>query len=155
MGILEGFGHSLRIFLMRDFQNCVCVCVWKMAFVGQIFGRFGAPKRAQIGQYIAFHQFCEIVSTGFSRNLIYTFIGATVVGVLKNLWGILGPQIGQNSNWRWIYLDWETVRGLFRWFYVDCFTVSTAVQIENQDCFTVRLFHDMTMLCHTLFYMFV
>ena len=38
--------------------------------------------------------------------------------------------MGQNSNRR-IYLDCETVHGLFQWLYVDCFTVSPAVQIEN------------------------
>ena len=40
-------------------------------------------------------------------------------------------KIVQNSNWCCIYLDCETVHGLFLWLYVDRFTVSPAVQIEN------------------------
>ena len=52
------------------------------------------------------------------------------------MWAILPPpppppQIIQNSNWCCIYLDCETVDGLFQWLCVDRFTVSPAVQIEN------------------------
>ena len=45
-------------------------CVCKMARVGQIFGPFLAPNRAEICQYVFLVYFGQI-STGFTWNIIH------------------------------------------------------------------------------------
>ena len=62
--ISEGFRHFLKKFLIPE-----CVC--KMAPMGQIFGPFLVPNRAEMCQYVGFCLFSWQISTGITWNMIY------------------------------------------------------------------------------------
>ena len=83
--------------------------MWKMVPVAQIFRPFLAPNRTKIGQYIGFRLF----SAGFTWNLIYKLIGATLVAVQKigprdpNFWASkwVKTQVFLLKSFLWIHIN--------------------------------------------------